>query len=427
MRIFQKELAVTVLLLLMLPASPALACINSSTESCQPLAPLMSKALPDFAIVQQVLNNQDRFKVQILYTQINRLTADKVDYRYYQYGLDESRYFYPASTVKLPVSLLALQWLNQQQLPGLNKETTMLTDSSRPAQVSAASDDTAETKLPSIAQYIKKILLVSDNDGYNRLYELLGQEYINEQLKQKGLNNTVINHRLSMSLAEIEQRHYNPVRFIDGNGQLMLSIPARSSDTRFVNEPAPMLGKAYIANNELVSAPMDFSEKNRFSVADFTGVLQRIFFPQSFSPAERFQITESQRHWIIRYMGLPPSASHYPHYNIEQYPDNYAKFLMVGGQPQQIPEQLKIFNKTGWAYGHAIDGAYIVDTANNIEFLLVAVIYANENDTLNDDNYQLDEIAKPFLRQLGQLIYQYELERPREFIPDLSQLSEITE
>jgi len=36
--------------------------------------------------------------------------------------------------------------------------------------------------LPSIAQYIKKIFLVSDNDAFNRLYEFLGQHYLNERL-----------------------------------------------------------------------------------------------------------------------------------------------------------------------------------------------------------------------------------------------------
>ena len=36
--------------------------------------------------------------------------------------------------------------------------------------------------------YIKKILLVSDNDAYNRLYEFVGREEINEKLKKYELN-----------------------------------------------------------------------------------------------------------------------------------------------------------------------------------------------------------------------------------------------
>jgi hypothetical protein len=68
-------------------------------------------------------------------------------------------YFYPASTVKFPVSLLALSWLEEQQKPGLNKDSNMLSGSNRTLQTSAISDDTAKNNLPSIAQYIKDFIV----------------------------------------------------------------------------------------------------------------------------------------------------------------------------------------------------------------------------------------------------------------------------
>ncbi|WP_213995035.1 serine hydrolase [Arsukibacterium sp.] len=408
------------------PAQAA-ACAAIHSEKCHPLQPLLANHAADYPMVAQVLANSERFKVQILYTQIDRQPDSMVTFTHYQYALDEQRYFYPASTVKLPVSLLALQWLEQQNLPGLTRDTVMLSDSSRPAQTKALADDSAVNKLPSIGHYIKKILLVSDNDAYNRLYELLGQDYINDQLMRMGLTNTVINHRLSVPLAEVEQRHYNPVRFVDPDNKVVLALPARNSDKRYVNKPSPLLGKAHFANGKLVPEPMDFSEKNRFSVVDYNGVLKRIFFPETFSAEQKFTISEQNREFIMRYMSLAPSVSRYPDYDVNEYPDNYAKFLLVGGEAEPIPSHLKVFDKTGWAYGHAIDGAYIADTEHNVEFLLVAVIYANENDTLNDDNYQLNEIAKPFMRQLGQLIYQHELQRPRELAPDLTHFKNLSE
>ncbi|MBV2131093.1 serine hydrolase [Arsukibacterium indicum] len=395
-------------------------CANLDGDVCYELEPILVSSSQQYDVLQTVMKTPENFNVQVLYTQINRKPDNKVAFSHYQYGLNESRYFYPASTVKLPISILALQWLEQQNVAGLTKDTPMLTKSSRPGQTAALTDSTAESLLPSVGHYIRKILLVSDNDGYNRLYELLGQDYINNQLQQKGLSNTVINHRLSLPLAEPEQRHYNEIQFIDNSNQSILTLGARSSDTRYINSTTPTLGQAHIANGRLISSPMNFTEKNRFSIVDYTGVLKRLFFPESFDSEQLFKLNEQNRQFLIHYMGLSPSASDYPEYDEKEYPDNYAKFLLVGGDPQPIPEHLRIFNKTGWAYGHAIDGAYIVDTKNNVEFILVAVIYANENDILNDDNYQLNEIAKPFLRQLGQLIYQYELQRPRPVIPDLS-------
>jgi len=49
------------------------------------------------------------------------------------------------------------------------------------------------------------------------------------------------------------------------------------------------------------------------------------------------------------------------------------------------------------------------------EFLLTAVIQVNENQIYNDDKYEYDEIAFPFLANLGRVIYDYEVKRPRQF------------
>ena len=258
----------------------AVGCDDVDSSSCYQLGPLLNASSKKYDVLHDVLGQPERYRVQVLYTQIDRKQDHQIVFSYYQYGLDESRYFYPASTVKLPVSLLALQWLAQQNLPDLDKNTTMLTKSSHPSQTAALTDHTAKDKLPTIAQYIKKILLVSDNDGYNRLYELLGQQYINTQLNEKGLSTTVINHRLSLPLQESEQRQYNAITFVDNANQPIKTLPARSSEQRYINPSNPLLGKAHMADNKRVLAPMDFTEKNRFSVTDYTGVLQRIFFPE---------------------------------------------------------------------------------------------------------------------------------------------------
>ena len=85
-----------------------------------------------------------------------------------------------------------------------------------------------------------------------------------------------------------------------------------------------------------------------------------------------------------------------------------------------IPNNIRIFNKPGDAYGHLIDAAYIVDFKHKIEFFLSAVIYCNSDGILNDDKYDYDNIGKPFMKNLGELIYDYELKRIYKNRPDLS-------
>ena len=106
----------------------------------------------------------------------------------------------------------------------------------------------------------------------------------------------------------------------------------------------------------------------------------------------------------------------------ERYPDGYVKFLIFGGDAPSIPENIRIFNKVGDAYGFLTDAAYIVDFENGIEFILAATIHTNANETFNDDTYEYDEIGFPFMRHLGQAIYNIELERDRPHRPDLSDL-----
>jgi hypothetical protein len=61
-----------------------------------------------------------------------------------------------------------------------------------------------------------------------------------------------------------------------------------------------------------------------------------------------------------------------------------------------------------------------VDFERNIEFMLSAVIYCNSDEVLNDDQYDYDNLGFPFMKALGQVIYQHEVERERPRVPDLS-------
>lgn len=375
--------------------------------------------LDNYPTLKMVLADSSKYQVQILYTQIDRNEHVNPMMTTFQFNLDDERYFYPASTVKLPIAILALEWLEEQNIEGLTAETTMLTDSVRPSQIPALTDSTSEFGLPSIAHYIIKILLVSDNDAFNRLYELLGQDYINEKLREKGLTQTVINHRLSMPMSPEENRHFNPIRFVDKSGNVIHEIPARSTQTVYSNSEQPKIGKAYYSGDSLIYEPLDFTFKNKFSISDLDGVVKRIVFPQAFLGDERFALNEEHRNFILKYMSMLPGESDFPSYPLPEYTDSYSKFFKFGTDKSPIPAQFRIFNKTGWAYGHLIDGSYFVDFENGVEFFVTAIIYTNEDETLNDDIYETEKIGLPFFSELGEYLYQMELKRKKQIPADL--------
>lgn len=386
--------------------------VLQAAASCQSLDSILTQRKADYPVLAKVLAEPEKYQVQILYTRVEPDTTEP-RLHYYHYQVDPNRYFYPASTVKLPLAALALQWLAEQQKPLLTEDSIMLTDAARAPQTLAHQDPTAPSGLPSISHYIKKILLVSDNDASNRLYELLGQEYINQQLLQKGLSNTVINHRLSVPFSDDDNRYFNPIRFLSTDGNVILQLAERQISNSYRNSQQPQLGIAYYKAGELVAEPMDFTLKNRQSLNDFDGVIKRIILPELFASEQRFGFSDKQRSLLLQYMRTMPRHSKDPEYPEQEYPDSYVKYFMFSGQPERIPDHINYYNKNGQAYGHVIDGAYIEDTKEGIAFFLTAIIYTNENQILNDDTYETDTIGQPFMRELGDLIYNYQLELKR--------------
>lgn len=373
---------------------------------------------------KSILADPGRYRVQIIYTQINRDAQNQPQFKTYQYRLNAQEYFYPASTVKLPGALLALEKINNLNIPGLTKETPLRIDSAYEKQTPVFTDATAADHLPSVAHYIKKILLVSDNDAYNRLYEFLGQEPLNAGLHQKGYRDVRLSHRLSVGDGGERARYTNPITFYRGSEVLYQQplvynprpYPHPLKDTR--------LGVGYYtSSNQLVQQPMDFTDRNYISLATLHEILKAVIFPAAVPAERRFNLTPADYDFLLKYMSMTPRESNYPKYDTTTYYDTYAKFFLFGNQQKTMPPNIRIFNKIGNAYGFMIDNAYVVDFENKVEFLLSAVVLGNQDGIFNDDQYEYDTVCYPFLINLGRVIYQHELKRSKKHLPDLARFT----
>lgn len=363
---------------------------------------------------------QAPYQVQIIYTQINRNGKNKPKFKQFTFGLDPDLYFYPASTVKMPAALLALEKVNNLSQKGLFPEATMHTLAARVPQTAVEKDESAQYKKPSISHYIKKIFLVSDNDAYNRLYEFLGQEYINRKLYEKGYRKSRILHRLSASQFDVEDNKYtNPVKFMNGVGNVI-----HEQDEVFSESPYKLKlnnqirGKGFINRaGKLEKKAFDFTTKNYMALQDLNDILKAVIFPDAVPTKNKFNLRPVDYKFLYRYMSMLPYESDFPAYDRDQYYDGYVKFFLFGDTKDPIPENFRIFNKVGDAYGFLTDIAYVVDFENGVEFLLSANIHVNKNEIFNDGVYEYDQIGFPFLAQLGRAIYQYEKQREKKVPP----------
>lgn len=354
--------------------------------------------------------HNNKYQVQISYTSVNILDGSLTTHNF---KVSENQYFYPASVVKLPVAILALERLNElkQIYPSLNSETDLITLASRELQTESKVDTTNQSQRPNIKRYIEKSLVVSENNSYNRLYEFLGVDYINDKLREKGIfsNGSVINHRLALGGFNLDENRYtNSLSFLL-NDSIIFQQSSKKSSVFKHDISNSKRGNGYIdSNGQLISDSFDFSEKNYIHIADMEGILMRLFYPEKFKEYARFQLSNDDYAFLKKTLSAyPKDYAFYSDRNL--YPDNYVKFFMIGDSDELLPTHIKIYNKVGYAYGYATDCSYIEDTKNGVAFFLTATIHVNENGIFNDDTYEYESIGIPFLAKLGRLIYQHEL------------------
>ena len=382
-------------------------------SGCSSKNTLVSLLKKDAWLMQ--IANEPKHEVQIRYTHVN---LNDTSFISYEFSLDPHRYFYPASTIKMPVAFLALEKIKILNDEGimLSRKDDMLTVSNRPAQTPAFRDSTTASGKPNLERYIQKLFAVSDNDAYNRLYEFLGADYINETLNSKGVfKGSVINHRVGVSgYSYDENRHTNNVRFFR-DGKIVYDKPPGEDKISWVhNASGSVKGSAYIdADGNLIREPFDFSRKNFYTIRDMESTLMRVIFPEKFRETERFNLSDED--YVFLRSALSDVPGKYPFYaqDSTEYYDSYVKFLMFGDSKLPIPEQIRIYNKVGIAYGYMTDCAFIEDRQANIAFFLTATIHVNENGTYNDGNYEYDTTGMPFLARLGRMIYDYELSKAK--------------
>jgi hypothetical protein len=349
-----------------------------------------------------VLANPATFRYQIVYTQINRDKNGVPHFKNYTLQVDPDKYFNPASMVKMPLAFLSLEKLHELNKPDINKHTTILFDSSYQRQVSMYADSSSKNKKPSIAH----------------LYQFIGQGDINKKLLQKGYSSTKITRQF-MGYTEDQNRHTNGIRFVNDNNTLLYEqAPQYNTDSFSFGAPILIGNAHWNSKDELVQGPFDFTKHNNISLEDMQKMLQAIVFPTSVPSKSRFNISEEDRQFLLQFLSQYPSETNYPKYDTEHFHDSYVKFFFQDST-HSMPKNIRVFNKVGWAYGFLTDVSYVLDTLNNIDYMLSATVYVNSDGVVNDSKYDEETVGFPFLKQIGNAFYEYELKRKRNYHPIL--------
>ena len=375
-------------------------------KSDNPLDLILNSNIPE---IKKIKNNLSNHEIQILYSSIQRDSLGKPLFKEFSYNLDKNYYYYPASTVKLPIAILAIQKINYLIDKGfeISINTPFVVIDLKKDLMISEKDSNKQNEVFSVANCIKKIFLYSDNDCYNYLFDFLGRDEINYQLEKKGLNNTRIYHKF---LSNSDNVNSSEFLFISNGDTIYKQNSIKSNLNKSnTNLKSVLKGKKFLLKGKLVNSPFDFSFKNQISITDLNNILKRIIFPENFKKEERFDLHQSDynflKYWMSR-TSIEDNKSTIV--NRDKYWDSYSKFFIYGDKKGEMNDNIRISNKVGMAYGTLTDVAYVRDKINNIEFMLTATILVNDNHTFNDDIYEYESKGIPFLSALGRQVLNLE-------------------
>ena len=363
----------------------------SCSSTTNPIELIIKKREPQ---LKPVYKNKENHNLQILYTKVVRDSLGMPSFIEYDYKIDSNHYFYPASTMKLPIVALTLQKINELRNTGIN-----ITVESKILLLNA-DQITTETTFKDL---IAKVFLVSDNSASNILINFLGYNYFNKQMREKGLNTIVLNHKFNPDpYVKTDWKIYTLDRDLISKDETQEIIEHNNLDNL-------LQGKFQILNGEEVATPFNFKTKNRASLRDLDGVMKRIIYPDLVQEQDRINLSDQDynflRYWMSRFTFEDIGIEYQKE---SKYFDSYNKFFIYGDSTNAIDRKIRIYNKVGVAYGALTDISYIRDYQKNIEFFLSATIYVNQNQIVNDNIYEYDDLGIPFLAELARQVYKLE-------------------
>jgi hypothetical protein len=354
-----------------------------------------------------VLADADGLRLQVLVAEVVERDGRRV-LRRSRLG-DATRYFYPASAIKLCAPIAALLQVNE-----INAEGHAFSPRSTLRFQPLFEGEALEQQ--NLGRVMRSLFLVSDNHAFNCLYDFVGQDGLNERMWRAGFSSVRVHHRLSIRRTREEHRRTRETWIGAGDGAWFV-VPARASERELENTGLRdlELGRAHVVDNELVEGPLNFQYKNSVSLEDLQDILAALVRPDVDTGKRGFpELSIAQRAFLLEALHQLPRESPDPVYDPSAHPDDAVKFVRPGVTRVVPGEHLRVYDKVGRAYGFSVENAYVEDQRTGLGFFLAAVLYTNPNQVLNDGVYGYAELADSFLADLGEVVARALWAQPEE-------------
>ena len=346
--------------------------------------------------LRSIIKDKDKYEIQIIYTEVTKNTIGQTEFMDFQFQLNDEQYFYPASTIKLPIAVMTLSKINE-----LRAEGSAISPKSKIklSLINNNQEIILKDSITSFQNLIADVFLVSDNSASNVLIDFLGYNYFNSSMSNSGFENTYLNHK------------FNPDPFVDStwiistlDNEIISSNTNQNTVLASSNISNVKKGEKRFIDGEIKNESLDFSSKNRSSLTDMHNIIKNLIYPEISISKFNLNVEDYDflRYWMSRFTYEDLGAKYI---GDAKFFKSYNKFFIYGTDTILNNTDVRVYNKIGQAYGTSTDSAYIKNYKEDVEFFITATIYTNKNKIINDNIYEYGETAIPFLSRLSKALY----------------------
>jgi len=358
------------------------------------------------ATLDQVLSNSAKYNFQLI---LSVFSDNKGKDELVHYSINRDKYFFsPASLIKFPVAVVALEKLTALQARyGITIEDSL--------ELITCSCDLSSrsyvrnTRPATFRQLLREMLILSDNDAYNVMFDFLGKDYFNTRIRQLGYQRINLRRRFYFPCDYGAQERFGGFRFYDPLGKLQYEIPCQTSQGEWRNDSnwPHTAGQKHLENGKWVAGPKSFLDGNYVSLWEAHRLLIDVLSADTLPDSPFFAIEDSMRQELIDALGSYPRALQSGRYQGEKYPDHYYKYFLDPKTMVTADNQLKIYNKVGISGGFISDVSYFYDQQSGLRFFLSGAMLAKKDGLMDNGKYDYYDIGIPVFRKIGSLVYAY--------------------
>jgi len=362
-------------------------------------------------LLSGLVDNAEHHRLQMVVGRIERDAAGNPCLRWFRFR-DGAQYFYPAGAVHLPLAMAVMQQLDEGQ--GLwDVNATLVSDGVRADSQTPSLGNIriAHAFESTIDREMRRMVILSISQGFNRLFDLLGTREIAERLAAAQWNETRISHRFDEAVPIADHVHAPAVRIVIG-GAPRVFFPPRSTAPAALPFPwaDALVGEAYIPIHApagpapaQVNEPFDFAGRNYASLTDLLRMMLELGAPELLDVAG-FSLSTTSRAYLAYLFSRGPQDLGLEDIDTDEWTVQRFKPMWDGIATVRDPATLTYLSHAGRAFGFHTDVAYARDESTGAGFVVAATIYANEDGVLNDDRYEYAQVSDPFFEALGALL-----------------------